>query len=818
IEPINQTSIEPINQTSIEPINQTSIEPINQTSIEPINQTSVVLMEISPQIIEDFKLDNADNVEILGDIKSENKSEVIFDGGQIIENDGDSTKELLHFTISSWVKPDYDKGSADFTIISKEKIFALGIHNVIPPPKTAWFTVFDGIKWNTVSSSTEIGEEWTNIVATYDGSLIRLYVNGNLENTLDISIPYFTIYGKFLEIPRGTIESDSELTIGGTHRHTADTHEVSNLYSGKINEILLLNSTLTDEQISAEYAKELPQHQSLDKELSIEELTEIIRQELNQTSTSIVSQNYTLPEILEPTITTDLQEPIHQFQSNLVERGINFERYYLGDGQYELHLGKPVWVQTENGFAPWDVKETGNSFKIRNGLIGFEIDKETGDSKYSDPSTQQVAVSKETWIVQKFIDNAWITVGIEQQIPSIAVTSNQTGVFVTVTKTLQNTGQLVILYEIKEGESLKSTATFTNYGNTDQFRVLQSWQGVDSDEIEDEQGKQKMDKDKSSRVSDKKESEFKFIKNGKNLLEHDQSRASDSFVGYDIHSNTKQIDWVFENPVTFTLDNGESLVIDPTTAALTAVTSTGVGIYTNSASAAAVNTDDTTYQGGTGNANTRITAGEGPKLSGFLDGTMIPAGATIDKVQVDLLGGVISTGSATFDAILFTDPATPTTIGSTITSTSMSGVTPSFTTVSFGSTGLADWGSPALTEANVDNTNFGVRILVNTLTTTNGAQIDLVTMTVTYTVSSAISLTDNLGITDSVAKTKSTSISLTENLGITDSVAKTKSTSISLTENLGITDSVAKTRTAVLSLTENLGITDSVAKTKSTSI
>src|SRR3989338_2076884 len=305
VEPINQTSVEPINQTSVEPINQTSVEPINQTSVEPINQTSVEPIEISPQIIENFKLDNADNVEILGR-QPKNQSEVIFDGAQIIENDGDSTKELLHFTISSWVKPDYDKGSADFAIISKEKTFALGIHNVIPPPKTAWFTVFDGIKWNTVASSTEIGEEWTNIVATYDGSLIRLYVNGNLENTLDISIPYFTIYGKFLEIPRGAIESDSELTIGGAHRHSADTHEVSNLYSGKINQILLLNSTLTDEQISAEYAKDLPQYQSLDKELSIEELTEIIRQEQNQTSTSIISQNYTLPEILEPTVSPQL--------------------------------------------------------------------------------------------------------------------------------------------------------------------------------------------------------------------------------------------------------------------------------------------------------------------------------------------------------------------------------------------------------------------------------------------------------------------------------------------------------------------------------
>ncbi|MBI5859587.1 MAG: hypothetical protein HZB73_02510, partial [Nitrosarchaeum sp.] len=307
VTPTNQTSVTPTNQTSVTPTNQTSVTPTNQTSVTPTNQTSMAPVEtIPPQIIEDFKLDNSDNVEILGKIKSENKSEVVFDGTQMIKKDGDSTKKLVHFTISSWVKPDYDKGSSDFTIISKEKTFALGIHNIIPPPKTAWFTVFDGIESNLVTSSTGIGEEWTNVVATYDGSKIKLYVNGNLENTLDVSIPYFTIYGKFIEIPLSSLESDSDLTVGGTHQHIADAHEIKDLYSGKINQIVLLNSTLTDDQISAEYAKDLPQYQSLDKELSIEELTEIIRQEQNQTGASITSQNYTSPEILEPAVSPQL--------------------------------------------------------------------------------------------------------------------------------------------------------------------------------------------------------------------------------------------------------------------------------------------------------------------------------------------------------------------------------------------------------------------------------------------------------------------------------------------------------------------------------
>ena len=90
-----------------------------------------------------------------------------------------------------------------------------------------------------------------------------------------------------------------------------------------------------------------------------------------------------------------------QLKPGLIERGIDFERYYIGNGQYELHLGKPIWLITENGIVPWDIKETANSFKIKNGRMGFEIDKETGNSKYSDPFTQQTTVSKETWIVQK---------------------------------------------------------------------------------------------------------------------------------------------------------------------------------------------------------------------------------------------------------------------------------------------------------------------------------------------------------------------------------------------------------------------------------
>ncbi|MEX0765037.1 MAG: LamG domain-containing protein, partial [Nitrosopumilaceae archaeon] len=642
----------------------------------------------------------------------------------VIENTN-STRDLSSLTLSTWVKPDYSLGSPELTIISKEKTFVLSINN-LPSTKTARFSVYDGIKWNTVESSTQINEEWTHLAASFNGSLISIYVNSELESTLVMTrISTLTINGQLTTTTVDTLSSDSDIVVG-SYLNTRNGHvQPINQFSGLIDSVQLYDSLLNPLEITGLYSQNL--HAFEETAVSVEPVTILTK----------------------PTIDTNLQEYIPQSQPSLIERGIDFERYYIGNGQYELRLGKPVWVQTENGFVPWDIKETGNSFKIKNGRIGFEIDKQTGNSKYSDPATQQTIVPNETWIVQKFIDNTWTSIGIEQQSPSIGVTSNQTGVFVTVTKTMQ-TGQLVILYEIKEGQPLKSTATFTNYGNTDQFRVLQSWQGIDSDEIQDDAGKQKMDKDKSSRISDKKESKFKFMKNGKGLLEHDQSKASDSFAGYDIHSKNKQIDWIFENPATFTLDTGESLVIDPTTAALTAATAAVVGACTNCSTASAAATDDTKYMGGTGNPATRMTAVEGTKLSAILDDTKIPAGATIDKVQVDLLGAVIATGSVTFDAILFTDPTTPTTIGSTITSSSISSVTPTFTTFSFGSSSLADWGSPALTESNVDTTTFGVRILVNTLVTANGAQIDLVTMTITYT---PLTVTDTVTASDSLTAT-----------------------------------------------------------------
>ncbi|WP_255492999.1 LamG domain-containing protein [Candidatus Nitrosotalea sp. TS] len=85
----------------------------------------------------------------------------------------------------AWVKPDYTQGSPQFTIMSAEKQFVLSINNLDPPAKLATFSIFDGIKWDTVNSTVPIGGNWTNIAATFNGSSMSLYVNGTLQSSLE---------------------------------------------------------------------------------------------------------------------------------------------------------------------------------------------------------------------------------------------------------------------------------------------------------------------------------------------------------------------------------------------------------------------------------------------------------------------------------------------------------------------------------------------------------------------------------------------------------------------------------------------------------
>ena len=122
----------------------------------------------------------------------------------------------------------------------------------MPPTKTATFSVFDGIKWQTVISTTPIGENWTHVAATFNGTSISIYVNGRLQSTLQLKgIPTISVNGKLATKTVNQISSDSDIVIGAylnTLRGKA-----SNEFSGSIENVNLYDSVLDQSQIANLY-------------------------------------------------------------------------------------------------------------------------------------------------------------------------------------------------------------------------------------------------------------------------------------------------------------------------------------------------------------------------------------------------------------------------------------------------------------------------------------------------------------------------------------------------------------------------------------
>lgn len=126
-----------------------------------------------------------------------------------------STDHVTQMTLSTWVKPDYSKGSPEFTILSKEKSFELSINNNISPEKIVKFSVFDGIKWNTVESYQTIPEDWTHVTVSYDNDQIKIYVNGELDNSKNIYGLSYIVINDYIDLSTiDAITSESDVIIG----------------------------------------------------------------------------------------------------------------------------------------------------------------------------------------------------------------------------------------------------------------------------------------------------------------------------------------------------------------------------------------------------------------------------------------------------------------------------------------------------------------------------------------------------------------------------------------------------------------------------
>ncbi len=150
-------------------------------------------------------------------------------------------------TVSAWIRPDYGQGSSVFTVVSDENAFVLAVNNNMPPSKVAVFSIFDGIKWTTVQSASHVSDQWTHLAATFNGTTIEIYMNGNLEKTAMVAAVPALVDGELRTQAMQNLTSGNDVTIGAYYENAR--MRAKDLFSGDISNVNLYDTLLTQKQI-----------------------------------------------------------------------------------------------------------------------------------------------------------------------------------------------------------------------------------------------------------------------------------------------------------------------------------------------------------------------------------------------------------------------------------------------------------------------------------------------------------------------------------------------------------------------------------------
>jgi hypothetical protein len=218
-----------------------------------------------------MSFDSLENGTSTGDVQINNASSLQLDGDHdFVHVNNTSTNNLRSLVLSAWVKPDYSEGSPEFTVVSKEKSFSLAVENQISS-HGAKFSIFDGIKWSTVESISEIPEEWTHLTASLSNQTISI----------------LTLESVQIE----SISSDGEIIVGAYMTTKSNILQPNNMFSGIIDDVLLFDILITESQIRQLYNQGLDTH-SLFEPKTIEEILKEIELEAQ-----IQAQNSTNPII-----------------------------------------------------------------------------------------------------------------------------------------------------------------------------------------------------------------------------------------------------------------------------------------------------------------------------------------------------------------------------------------------------------------------------------------------------------------------------------------------------------------------------------------
>ena len=167
-------------------------------------------------------------------------------------NDSNSLHLTTGMTLEAWVKP-ATQGSDWTTVLMKEQgntaSYGLYATNGSTKPP-AGFVTTSGVLQSAQSSSNLAIGSWSFLTATYDGSVLKLYVNGSLASSLAVSGSVSTtsgvlriggnaVWGEYFNgsidqvriynraLNQGEIRSDMNTPIGGTIETTPPTGTIT---------------------------------------------------------------------------------------------------------------------------------------------------------------------------------------------------------------------------------------------------------------------------------------------------------------------------------------------------------------------------------------------------------------------------------------------------------------------------------------------------------------------------------------------------------------------------------------------------------------
>jgi prepilin-type N-terminal cleavage/methylation domain-containing protein len=120
-----------------------------------------------------------------------NDSSGVFTGsGTYVSLGSSSSLNPVNFTVTAWIKPGNFSGSYNYIYSNARD--CCGTYNGIN--FLLYNNILAGSVWNTgaatVSSVAKISNEaiWTFVAFSYNGSKLKLYINGKLDNALDSSL------------------------------------------------------------------------------------------------------------------------------------------------------------------------------------------------------------------------------------------------------------------------------------------------------------------------------------------------------------------------------------------------------------------------------------------------------------------------------------------------------------------------------------------------------------------------------------------------------------------------------------------------------